>query len=525
MHLVIYFCGTSDEGDSFPNQFDYAGERVRTIFVKGCEQPEVCDSETFPDLKGFAKRFTKKLFGAKENLTTIKDNDLNSKEDYLKSIGIRTDRSNIQDPTSDEEDEKIESITLCGYSRGAVTCFEVAKELDKIVPHIPVNIVANQPVPGNYYSGPGSNVASVADCRQLKNLQNVSIILGAYTGTRINFKDDENTDSFHRGFFSQVVPKLPRTAHRNLIVIPRESHHQVRPNAPSGDEHLHMEVAKILNSYQEKGQEEDLGLVIKADVQRKTEQAKATYSSNLELRPTPYPQVGKLQHFFGLKEKDAYRYIDKLHPAAGLRKGMEWGDQETLLAWWNKHDKKSSYSSSQLTKVLKTLIENTPLDDLEGLKEVFDQATRWLMVKEGTSTSRYYQVESLRNNIFHHLVQNHDPEVSEEESKKELFELNRQALYDTSYFLNHWTRESKNASRYKTQETRDLNTAFEEHAKLPPSEEGDKKLLEALEGWIEAKIETSSKRYDLVVKMAEQLQEVVDNCYGIEPVLDAELSL
>lgn len=74
MHLVIYFCGTGDNGDSFPEQYDYVNKEagVRTVFVKGCDEPEVCNSEVFPNLKGFAKRFVSTLFKSDEIDLTLK---------------------------------------------------------------------------------------------------------------------------------------------------------------------------------------------------------------------------------------------------------------------------------------------------------------------------------------------------------------------------------------------------------------------------------------------------------------------
>ena len=240
MHLVIYFCGTGNPGDSFYNHYDYIDPNspVRTIFVEGCAHPEVCNAGLFPDLKKFAARFSEQIFNKGNqslNLTTMALQDL--------TVGILPSRSTINE---DDAGEKIESITLCGYSRGAVTCFEVAKQLNKIAPFIPVDIVADQPVPGNYYQAPGTNAASIADCSDLKNLRNVSIILGAYTGAILNNDQTEHVALIHRGFFSQIIPKLPHSAHRDLIVIPRESHHQDRPNSPDGEGHLHMQLAKYL---------------------------------------------------------------------------------------------------------------------------------------------------------------------------------------------------------------------------------------------------------------------------------------
>ncbi|CDZ79242.1 hypothetical protein BN59_03560 [Legionella massiliensis] len=569
MHLVIYFCGTGNPGNSFPGQYDYVPNdgNVRTVFVKGCEQPEVCNSGLFPDLKGFAGRFTQQLVGKDKKIATTEDKE-------LESIGIRLDRTDIQGVG----DEEIESITLCGYSRGAVTCFEVAKELNKIAPTIPVDIVADQPVPGNFYSGPGSNVASISDCSNLNNLRNVSIILGAYTGakTSVNLSvklempedltqyqnsyllvnnalyyvgadakaqplefnrqyntteileflkinpeiegkhsvptlamnyltthyaleaQHESTDPIHRGFFSQVVPKLPRTAHRDLIVIPRESHHQNPHNTPDGGEHMHMQVAKYLHKQ---------ALVNEEDVQRKTEEARAVYTQHQHIAAKQFPAISQLQSFFGLEKEKAYRYVDKLHPNGHLRRGMTWNRGETLINWWSKQDEKASYFSSQLTKDLIKTIEITESNNVEQLKTLFQEADSWLIAKENVSTSRYYQVESLRNNIYDQLVNTLHVD------KVELYQLNYQNMHRMGYFQKHWTEGSSHASWFKTDETRALDRAFEEHAKAEPSEESDRALLQALETWIEAKKGTQSKRYDLVVEITEHLQDVIDQSY------------
>ena len=498
MHLVIYFCGTGNPGSTFSNNNAYLqNPNVKTIFVEGCDKPEVCGSAFFPDLKAYAKRFAKKLFKkeGEDKVLVVNPQDLGSLgiNEYLSS-------KNLSDIN---EDDPIESITLCGYSRGAVTCFEVARELNKIAPNIPVDIVADQPVPGNCYQGPGTNAASVADCSDLKNLRNVSVILGAYTGTlyKGRVQDQEmRTDPIHRGFFSQIVPKLPRTANRELIVIPRESHHQTLYNSPDGSEHMHMQVACYLNK-------QDKNLVSDDTVKEKTEEARKTYVESRRLNPTLFPQQAKLQSFFGLSKEEAYRYVDKLHPTAGLRMGYTLGKDETLIDWWSKHDKNASRFSTQLTKDLVRSIENTNAHDVQSLKKLFVEADKWLLLKANTSSSRYYQVESLRNNIYHRLT--HEMGVN----KSDLALINRQNLKETNYFLNHWTVVSKAASYFKTDTTRDLDKAFSEHAKAPQSKENDQKLMDALDKWIENKKGSKTKRWEEVIEIKEHLTEVINNSY------------
>lgn len=66
MHLVIYFCGTDDTGSYgdqhdinylFNNSENEPHTNIKALFVRGCDNPEVCNESIFPDLVGFAKRF------------------------------------------------------------------------------------------------------------------------------------------------------------------------------------------------------------------------------------------------------------------------------------------------------------------------------------------------------------------------------------------------------------------------------------------------------------------------------------
>jgi hypothetical protein len=499
MHLIIYFCGTGDGGSGFIDGYGYTEDKanISTIFVQGCEHPDVCNGGLFPDLNAFAKRFVKNLFMQTDKGFSLTATSPETLEKL--SIGIAGNHSKTKNA-----DEAIESITLCGYSRGAVTCFEVAKQLNNIAPKIPVDIVANQPVPGNCYQGLGTNAASVADCSHLKNLRNVSVILGAYTGSILNyFTKQEKTNPIHRGFFSQIVPKLPRSAKRDLIVIPRESHHQDRENAPSGAEHMHLQIATYL-------QKKHLKLIKEDAVGRQRIKASAMYSSCDSLGPTLFPQIKQLQGIFGLNTKEVYRYVDKLHPTAGFRKEMLLGRHETLISWWNKHEKKASYFSTDLTKNLVKILKDTDKNDSKSLTNLFLEADKWLLLKEGVRTSRYYQVEALRNNIYHKLI------AIKPGSKLELDKINRQSIYDTQHFLTKWRIASGNASYFKTDATRTLDKAFEVHANKSPTEENDRSLIASLDIWLEEKKDTNSSRYDLVLSMREHIENVVNSCYVSE---------
>ncbi|KTC76127.1 hypothetical protein Lbir_0196 [Legionella birminghamensis] len=601
MHLVIYFCGTGNPGEDFLKGYDYANHPdVKTIFVQGCHNPEVCNSAKFPDLKGFAERFGREVFELEEGKFKLSTSDLESKRVGIQTGPYENEKNKLKFPqtttvTALDEEKEITSVTLAGFSRGGIAAFEMAKVLKKIAPHVEVDVVADQPVPGNAYQIPGSNAASVADCSDCTNIKNATVILGAYTGTRQNVdlrvlakapkdyksyknqyvaikkekldentpdkcdiffvdKDGketlvsegarksllnkikegvhtlnvttladlvrpefihpevfhENTSNIHRSFFSQLVPSLPPTAKRNLIVIPRESHHQVRVNAADGEEHLHMAIAKSLAARNYLSPEE---------LARKTEQAKNTYAAHKELPPAPFPPAKQLQGFFGIKKQHVYRYLDKLHPQAGLRSGYGLEKDENLKDWWKRQDKKASRYSTELTKSLVATLNSTDFSKADEVKKLYTEADTWLIIKANSASSRYAQVESLR----YHLGVMLEEKLGV--TKQEIAQMNRKNLYNNQYFHNEWTKYINPASYFRTPATTALEKAIEDHSFETPSRESDQKLLDALNTWLEGKNAKTSKRFDLVIMMREQLEEVMENTYGLADKPESQTSL
>lgn len=595
MHLVIFFCGTADPGDSFLDGYDYlpTDTSVRTLFVKGCEDPEVCNSYLFPDLQGFAARFSKKLFKTNaENqllLTTATPGALgvgvNTPEEiimrrqasewskregelidtkwaamsweeqgqydrqalwqfaqmskkeraearasgHIKELISDEERAEIErryafsqeqkdrlmqkwNITEEQAEEPISSISLVGYSRGGVTCFEMARQLEKIPSNVPleVDVVVNQPVPGNIYALPGSNAARVADCRHLTRVKNASMSIAAYTGRvphasgggLAQDEPQESTSRLHRAAFSQVVPKMPAGANRELCVIPCDSHHFRRENAPgSAGEHMQMHLAKILHRR---------NVVSSEEVQRKTEEARAVYREQVGADTVYFPPMRQVQGFFGMSAKQAYQHLDPLHPASGLRRGMIWRENEPLMDWWNRQEKNASSFSSALTKSLVEQMNNTNTEDARQMLQLWIKADEWLILKEDSNSSRYAQVEALRNNIEQRLISHGAC------GKPQLLAHNRQNLAKHHYFLNHWTAASKAASWFKSAATEELDAAFKKYAEEEPGLERDHQLRDALDKWLDIKKDSSSSRYDLVVSLREQLEEVISKAYEVD---------
>ena len=179
-----------------------------------------------------------------------------------------------------------------------------------------------------------------------------------------------------------------------------------------------------------------------------------------------------------------------------------------MAFWWDKHEKKASYFSTDLTKQLIETINKTNEWDPASLKILFAQADNWLILKQDGTSSRYYQVESLRNNIYERLI------INKHNTKLDLALINRTNLHNTAFFLTHWNKASSAASWFKTDTTRTLDGAFKIHAEATiPSEQVDQNLIKALDQWLEKKRDSKSKRYDLVIEIREHLQQVVDNTY------------
>ncbi|MDX1901120.1 MAG: hypothetical protein SFW66_03830 [Gammaproteobacteria bacterium] len=480
MHLIIYFAGTGEEGSDFSDYYNYVdNQKVKALLVTGCHDKEVCNATINPNLKRFATRFTKSLF-------VVKDRKLHlSSVDFPElKVGIRI-CNNM--PGADDIQNEISGITLCGYSRGAVTCFETARQLNKIIPNIPVDIIANQPTPGNLYTGPGTNAHSIADCRSIGNIRRVAIILGAYTG-EYHWANKIGT-VIHRTFYSQIIPQLSLQVSRSITVIQRNNHHEKSVRL-EGTTHFHMYLSHFLHldGYLEEE---------KASEQRnkiKTGYKKYQYPS--------FPKINNLQDFYGMAKKDIYHYLDKQHRAPDARAGMKWdAGKESLLDWWNKHEKDASRTSSPLTKLLVKRIQNTN-GTSESLIELFIEADKWLIEKRDTASSRYDQVEALRNNICRHLI------ARDSQYNVILHQLHDYLLKTTHYLKKHWNHIRHSASFFKSDATRQLDTTFSAYDQ---GEITDQALIQALSTWLSEKTAVKSKRYNAVYEMREQLLQMKEN--------------
>ncbi len=477
MHLIIYFYGTGKPfgtpeqktsnphglgqnfGISYSPTMGY--ENIATINVYGCTHPEVCDAFLFPNLRKFAQRFVDKLLSKEKN--TLSKTNLEA----LKALGIGIDTKNSStDLTSNATNSEIESITLVGYSRGAVTCFNVAQELNQVAPHIPVNIVAAEPVPGNLYAFPGSNAANIADCSSLGNLQNVSVIIGAHSA--------EDNVFIQNAYFSQIVPKLPPSINTNIILTPALTHQDTSGMTGAL---VQVELAKCLNSQNALGDggTEHVDLLQNSYAER----YQKVYEQSLEKkRKLHYPLAKKMQKIFGL-DRDTLlkKHKETQHPSPLIAAGYELDSNKSLIDWWRKHDKKIISPHSALTKKLIKEIRNCNINKKEEVLSLYKEAESWLLKKAFTSTARYENVLQLRNVLYDRLINEF------KYSKSELAQISSELQQKTNYFAAKWQRAILATGPLTKEAKGSLAVIFAEHAKESPSFERERELMRKIDTW------------------------------------------
>lgn len=511
MHLVIYFAGTGDTANVFRPALDYLEEAcddVRVIIVEGCQHPEVCNDGTNPNLAGFATRFVDTLLthDADKHLILNDKVDLNSplkigiqdplrlfKNKYSQLDNERFDdaiQRLLANPVEEElenlikilEQEgsfqhelsinrnaylktakllslpsarniPIETLSLSGYSRGAVTTFEVAKSLQtkqfrEQAPLTPVNVIAHEPVPGNLTQLPGTNAYSVSDCSKLHNIVRADLTIAAYTASSI---DKVGLSTFHRLAFNQVIPEFSPHTHTQLTAIPRPNHWSA---SFAHQKNLFVGLLRHLNNDLKTRGNHSLQPAYERAVQFKNDEYNSLYFESNRQKALPSPT--EIQKFYGRDlRKTLFRYLDQANPYYYLRSRFNWrlslGD--SLATVWKKIDGSFwdfGVSPPEETMVLTTKINETsrlidtfqesltlvmannhipePPDiiaakafcqpALARMTDLYEFTANWLEMR-GPNDKRYEVVESLRTLLYFYLDKAHIPNLKFPIAKRE----------------------------------------------------------------------------------------------------------
>jgi hypothetical protein len=176
---------------------------VIRIYIKGCHNERVGKGFLFPDLDIAANNVRRAFEKNQLDLGKLKEN-----------FG-----DGLYEIYGWSSEKEVDSITLEGFSRGAVTTFATAKKLDDL--DIPMHIIANQPVPGE------TGIAKLLywkyfDLRGCKNIRSAHTFLGSY---------NLEQGFLHNYFFRQMVAKFKSDIEAQEILFPHQNHLQSSGNS------------------------------------------------------------------------------------------------------------------------------------------------------------------------------------------------------------------------------------------------------------------------------------------------------
>lgn len=201
MKIVFFFSPTGTNGKDYEKsseeELSFSEDTVR-IYLKGCQHPNIGNSLLTPDLDIAATHIRNAFENGTLNLDKLKQN----LGDGICAIY----------PEDTVNTFKPESIGLNGHSRGAVSTFAVAKKLDDL--DIPIDIIANQPVPGEL-NETSRSTQKYKDLSDLKNIRSAAVFLATHSNYNA---------WWHNLFFKQLVPQFADTTKKNHFLLPVHFH-------------------------------------------------------------------------------------------------------------------------------------------------------------------------------------------------------------------------------------------------------------------------------------------------------------
>ena len=203
--IVFCFAGTGDEGDDYASSLErynsFEPDVIR-VYMRGCQHDKVGGGFLFPDLD-IVSNSIRNAFN--------KDDQTIDLEKLKEMMG---DGICLIEGPKYLSTHKITDIGLQGFSRGAVTTFAVAKKLDDL--NIPMDIIANQPVPGQIAeNSPGSLFSKYHDLTKCQNIRSATTFLASH---------NLENGVIHNSFFQQMAAKFPSTTQANTYIMPHQAH-------------------------------------------------------------------------------------------------------------------------------------------------------------------------------------------------------------------------------------------------------------------------------------------------------------
>ena len=218
--VIFFFAGTGDDCTYYSANKERNStfeKDVIRVYLKGCQAKQVGNGLIFPDLEIAAKNIRNAFNNKSLDLKLLRENFGDS---------LYTINGNTKSPVD------IDSIALEGFSRGAITTFAVAKKLDDL--NIPLDIIANQPVPGETRLSK-TLTKKYSDLANCKNIRSATTILGTY---------NLENGLIHNLFFRQMLAKFPATTQVDNFLAPHQAHLEWFNDSPI-PYHINMRLAQF----------------------------------------------------------------------------------------------------------------------------------------------------------------------------------------------------------------------------------------------------------------------------------------
>ncbi|MFY7697967.1 MAG: hypothetical protein ACOVQX_03990 [Legionella sp.] len=232
--VVFFFGGTGETGEQMALSKESGSifnPDVIRIYIKGCQHPKVGGALSLeglrPDLDVVAHHIRNAFTGNNLDLNKLRKNFGDHRDRHEIEISINHGQEQIESTPSDSsgiysivrsvnlnqsETFEIDEIMLEGFSRGGVSAFATAKQLDDL--DIPINIIANQPVPG----GLGKNDRLFTDYHDLSHCRNIKTAI-----TLLITQNLENS-AIQNIFFHQMMARFSPTTKVTHYLLPHQEH-------------------------------------------------------------------------------------------------------------------------------------------------------------------------------------------------------------------------------------------------------------------------------------------------------------
>ncbi len=214
MKIIFFFNGTGTKvkGLMEPNSFNiqtkekipYKNKVIR-VYIRGCEHEKVGDGIYFPNF-AIITQYIRSFFKIDKTFDLQKLYNETFEQDWIEFKFNKTDKFN------DLKKEIVDEIVIEGFSRGGVTAFALALELDSL--GIPMHIIANQAVPGELVPELGL-YDKYHDLTQCKNIRSATQLLAAHP---------KNHGSIKYTYLKQMVAQFSQSTAVSSFFIPQQIH-------------------------------------------------------------------------------------------------------------------------------------------------------------------------------------------------------------------------------------------------------------------------------------------------------------